>query len=61
MDGWIDFQADGAAHHQMRCQRVAGDERETDSYNIGFIFIIELDNGQASLNEAYSQFFFLKK
>jgi hypothetical protein len=45
MDGWLDFQADGAAQRQARSQTAAGDRR-TRSGDIGDIHTTTRGKGQ---------------
>jgi len=62
MDGWLDFQADGAAQRQARSQAAAGDKR-TRSHDIGDIHNINLGGGQVQQNSVISdtQFVIRKK
>jgi hypothetical protein len=56
MDGWLDFQADGAAQRQARSQATAGDRR-TRSIDIGDIHTTTWERGQAILGKVRSSKF----
>jgi hypothetical protein len=61
VEGWIDLQADGAAHQQPRCQSEAGDGRMTSENDMRLFNTTESPPGQALSGAVYNQFFFLKK
>jgi len=50
MDGFLDFQADGAAQYQARSQAEAGDRR-SPLHNIEDIHTIEMGGGQVLFRE----------
>jgi hypothetical protein len=50
MDGFLDFQADGAAQYQARSQATASGDKEAESRNIGDIHTTTRGRGQAQQN-----------
>jgi hypothetical protein len=52
MDGWMDFQADGAAHQQPKC-RTKADNRRSRSIYIGNIHTINREERQAVHESVY--------